>query len=476
MAFILVFFCISKASASNIITFRPNCTRPPDGVNFVYNADARATLDILWSCLFTLLVCTWTVQHLNIPRQAILQSEKPPKGTIWQRFAAWAAKKWKSFIPKFKWMTLTLLLPEFILGKAFQDLILARRSRKAIKREFAGEEWTLTHSFYADMGGFVLKAKTRDIDIEGGKTESKKAYIYLDAGRIYIARGGGDNVLHKKILDSLPSITEDEIMDKSKGDFFVKAAALVQVLWLSIQVCVRAARGLVVSQLEIVTLAYSVCTTITYILCWYKPQGTQVPTVVKLSKPVTVDLFTDPGYAYLTRGRPRSWFATSLRLFRFKQAFSKKATAESLTLNRTDCLNPLPNDGRYDKAASLFLPKEAMQTLLDDGFVVGGLVFGALHCSAWNSAFPTPVERLLWRISSTLSTCIVPLYYLVLLFDFHIKRFRLLKSNLWLLEGVVVFSYIFARVYLLVEVFRSLGFLPPQVFIGTWTREMPHAG
>ena len=113
MAFILVFFCISKASASNIITFRPNCTRPPDGVNFVYNADARATLDILWSCLFTLLVCTWTVQHLNIPRQAILQSEKPPKGTIWQRFAAWAAKKWKSFIPKFKWMTLTLLLPEF---------------------------------------------------------------------------------------------------------------------------------------------------------------------------------------------------------------------------------------------------------------------------------------------------------------------------------------------------------------------------
>jgi hypothetical protein len=39
----------------------------------------RGTFDILWSCIITLLICTWTVQHLNVP---------PPrrKGTktIWQ--------------------------------------------------------------------------------------------------------------------------------------------------------------------------------------------------------------------------------------------------------------------------------------------------------------------------------------------------------------------------------------------------------
>ncbi|OCL08119.1 hypothetical protein AOQ84DRAFT_407568 [Glonium stellatum] len=438
-SYVLLFILIDGSSASS--TFRPNCTRPPDGVNFVYKADIRATFDILWSCLFTLLICTWTVQHLNIPDQSIIEDEAPPKWSLSQKFHALAQKKWSHFFPKLKWMLLTLLLPEFLLGKAFQDRVLAGRSWREMQPLAKADkvEWTLTHSFYANMGGFVLKAKKRHIKSGSEDVSFQKAYIFLDSERLYLARSGGESDLHKPILEHLPSITQDEIDDKSKGDFFVKATALIQVLWLLIQVVIRAARGLVVSQLEIVVLAYSVCTIITYVLCWSKPQGTQIPTAIKLPKPVNVDL---------------------LELVS--------------TVSRIDCLHSLPNDGRYDKASSLFLPKEALQTLLDDGFVIGAVVFGAVHCSAWNFHFPTSAEKLLWRIASTLSTGVVPLYYVVLLYDFHVKKFRFLSSYLWFFENVVVLSYMFARLYLLFEVFRSLCFLPPEAFLTTWVQQIPH--
>lgn len=38
-------------------------------VHYVTSASRRGTLDILWSSLFTVISCTWTVQHLNIPVQ-----------------------------------------------------------------------------------------------------------------------------------------------------------------------------------------------------------------------------------------------------------------------------------------------------------------------------------------------------------------------------------------------------------------------
>src|SRR5438045_2076093 len=50
-------------------TFHPNCTFPHKTVNLVTSPEIRGTFNILWSCLFTLLICTWTIQHLNVPAQ-----------------------------------------------------------------------------------------------------------------------------------------------------------------------------------------------------------------------------------------------------------------------------------------------------------------------------------------------------------------------------------------------------------------------
>jgi hypothetical protein len=47
--------------------------------------------------------------------------------------------------------------------------------------------------------------------------------------------------------------------------------------------------------------------------------------------------------------------------------------------------------------------------------------------------------------------------------------------------GFVFFSgfllpYILARLFLMVEIFRSLFFLPPDAFIDTWSGSFPHWG
>lgn len=130
-------------------SFDPNCTLPSNIVNFVSSSSVRGTLDILWSALFTILICTWTVQHLNVPEQT-------PDCLTWQDTMKESLKRGGTRI---KWMLITLIVPEFLVGRAFQDFMMARKSEHQMKEfdETNHVKWTRTHSYYANMGGFALK-------------------------------------------------------------------------------------------------------------------------------------------------------------------------------------------------------------------------------------------------------------------------------------------------------------------------------
>ncbi|KAE8444728.1 hypothetical protein EG329_014288 [Mollisiaceae sp. DMI_Dod_QoI] len=355
---------------------------------------------------------------------------------------------------KVKWMLLTLILPEFFVGKALQDFTRAKKSATYLKdvASNSGIIWTATHGFYADMGGFVLKAR------QESDGENVPAPIFLNCTSLQFACTG--NTRGDKLIEKIPDISEKEIQDKSKGDFFVKATAVIQASWMIVQTIVRGAKGLAVSQLEIAVLAYSACTIITYILCLDKPQNVQVPTVIPVKKEFGgVKLSTQHREA-IRDCRPRSWFALSLRLFRYTD----------LGKDDRDALGPIPNDARYDDVKSLIFGKNSFMTRMDDGFVIAGLVFGSLHCVAWNFDFPTPVEQLLWRISSVV---MLPLYYAVLLCDIHV-HLAWLRLPLMLTVPLLALAYLLARLFLMAEVFRSLFFLPPSAFITTWSSQIPH--
>lgn len=139
-------------------SFHPNCTLPSSAeVNYVSSCNVRGTLDILWSCTFTLFICTWTVQHLNIPRQRIGSSKR----SLWGTFSTFAKSSW----PKTKWMIVTLVLPELLVGRAVQDWMAARISSHDKRMKYCarldGTVWAIEHGFYANMGGFIVTVNSK---------------------------------------------------------------------------------------------------------------------------------------------------------------------------------------------------------------------------------------------------------------------------------------------------------------------------
>jgi hypothetical protein len=161
-------------------TFETTCSTPPAPVNFVSSPDSRGTLDILWSCLFTIVACTWTIQHLNIPNQ------RQPKD---RDHGCWCDFKWalKRFWANLKWMLLTIVAPEFILGKAVHDLAAAWISQRRM-RLFANEdkvEWRLAHGLYANMGGFVGISEDEPQDKENQMNGRSSDPVILSANNIY---------------------------------------------------------------------------------------------------------------------------------------------------------------------------------------------------------------------------------------------------------------------------------------------------
>jgi hypothetical protein len=104
--------------------------------------------------------------------------------------------------------------------------------------------------------------------------------------------------------------------------------------------------------------------------------------------------------------------------------------------------------------------------------ILAGIIYGGLHALAWNAAqFPSPRERLLWRISASavmcgalVELCIFKLnnefrYFIVFLFHGRLDS-TLLFLGCYLPKisrlgdiGLVFIAYFLARAYLVVECF-----------------------
>jgi hypothetical protein len=68
--------------------------------------------------------------------------------------------------------------------------------------------------------------------------------------------------------------------DESKNDNLVKALALIQVIWLGIQLSIRANTGRQSSQPEFMALAFAICGFITYVLLIQRPKDVNTPTII----------------------------------------------------------------------------------------------------------------------------------------------------------------------------------------------------
>lgn len=151
------------------ITFKSNCTLPHQGVSFVSSPGVRGTLDIVWTSISILLLCTYSILHQNVPIQSnprVSKDSDTGYKTVLKKIThlieSNRPKLWRFFfriLHKAGWVMLNLAAPELPFAKAWCD----RKSARQIRKRFEGfveedkVEWSLTHIHVANMGGFMIK-------------------------------------------------------------------------------------------------------------------------------------------------------------------------------------------------------------------------------------------------------------------------------------------------------------------------------
>ncbi|KAF8509766.1 hypothetical protein BU17DRAFT_77804 [Hysterangium stoloniferum] len=242
-----------------------------------------------------------------------------------------------------------------------------------------------------------------------------------------------------------PTITEEEIQDRSKGDALSKGLVIVQTTWFIVQCIARKAQGLDTTQIELLTLALATLNGVMYFLWWDKPLGVRCPVSIHLLEtridPIALDESQD----------------------------TNDRSSVEYGWMRVPSLYALPVDTQVGLEKLDILPP------------VLGTVFGAIHCIAWFYTFPTYTEALLWRVCSILVTTIPGLFstYFVLVgvfeFDIDGPYYPCLQILLFLLPIPALPAYILARFGLLVEAVIALRALPPKAYMKVdWTSFLPH--
>ena len=486
-----------------MITFAPQCTLPESGPVFVQQPNVRSTMDIIWGSLVVIFLCSWSILHLNVPPNF---RPAPRSESTWRSLRRNFITSWLLFKRKLGWMIVTIMLPEYVLGLAAEAFMSARKCTKQI-REFQRENeseddvnWTWTHSMYANMGGIILKFPRPTVDDSettvknGSSTEGNsnvRATDFLNKFRDNNQSGhplvgpfdwdphpqhfslakeylrGSYRLISNEVVDSwrtarllsgdtwtvtasqilecrrigiipqLPNITEAQILDKSKSSPIITGLALVQISWLVIQLIIRAVEKRQSSQIEITALAFAVCALFTYILLWRHPKDVVTPTVITPNRSPNQDEFDKLVDAGL-----------------FVASFETTSASYALPISTTTITTSDFN--AYSNSMLLALS-----------------IFGAVHLVAWNIPFPSQIEQLLWRICAVIIAA-APLSLLLAVGIHNMPQFALPH---WVQRCVFVTTlllFVIARLFLLVEAFRSTYYLPPDSYIATWASNIPH--
>ncbi|KAK0515583.1 hypothetical protein JMJ35_001617 [Cladonia borealis] len=234
--------------------------------SWVPDPENRGTWSLLYSCVFTLVLCVWTAIHLNVPSYHESQISQ------WSR--------------KLKWVLLAIIAPEIGVYTAFEQYLQAKelirelaeisvkRGRKGCCRTDQSEQesdpekaaskrrvFSLIHGYFAVMGGLAVDVS--DID------DQLRSVTLTPAGLKLLAERG-----------HFIEVSDDDIRDKSKADIFAKCLVILQVTWLAVQTISRKAAGYPLSPLEIHTLVHAACALVMYILWFRKPLDVQAPVIV----------------------------------------------------------------------------------------------------------------------------------------------------------------------------------------------------
>ncbi|KAG2139637.1 uncharacterized protein EDB93DRAFT_1090144 [Suillus bovinus] len=193
----------------------------------------RTLWTIISSSVLTLFACIYSAIHPNIPSP---------------RHSGYSHILWRQL----GIMIMALIAPNLIVTWAMRQWFSARQ----VTRHHANYTWTQTHSFFVLMGSFMLY-----VDKEPCRT--------LQPDHILI-------LIRKGCID-VPTLTANQIYDRSKGNVISKGLIILQVAWFIMQLITQAIYHLETTQLEVGTLAFAVLNFLTYAVWWDKPLNVQYP-------------------------------------------------------------------------------------------------------------------------------------------------------------------------------------------------------
>ncbi|EIW76499.1 hypothetical protein CONPUDRAFT_64775, partial [Coniophora puteana RWD-64-598 SS2] len=315
--------------------------------------------------------------------------------------------------------------------------------------------WSISHSFFAYMGGFML--------YHGGKPCCTITPPNLRA------------LISDKTIDPI-ALTRSEINDSSKGNVISKGLVMLQVAWFIINLSARRYYDIPISPLEIGTMAFAMLCVITYLFWWYKPLNVRHPRRVEWrgKNEPPKDLYIDE-YVFP-------------RILMQVQAESETCAVSTKRTNSVDTSGKPSTFGGDDVGTHETESNHAeFNTVLAIGFLAA-VAFGLVHLTAWWLQFPSYAERLIWHISvivviSTPPCTLLNVLLLSVIYSIAVARgvestdtFKTaLKYVTVGTYGIIGLAYVVARLAIIVIMFTSLRDLTPGSYETVeWSDLIPH--
>ncbi|KAF9637973.1 putative major facilitator superfamily [Lasiodiplodia theobromae] len=267
----------------------------------------RGTFGILSTCFVTLALCTWKIVHLNLPGIC------PDDDLDWSDW--WTVDRTvrhklvhicggHQLVRQIGWLVIGLFAPELIAFAAFKQYWDARNLQRYMEEVYLEQNkgpswwpailrprttpvdvesndddkpvWTMTHSFYAVMGGFTYTLR-----------DGSRVYLPDDRNREQLTlRHEALRFVAKYEPSLIPKLTVNAIRDKSKASAFVKIITLFQAIWFSLQCVVRMEQGLSISLLELTTFAHCICGLLVGAFWLQKPLSVQEPSPLEMPRSI----------------------------------------------------------------------------------------------------------------------------------------------------------------------------------------------
>ena len=344
------------------------------------------------------------------------------------------------------------------------------------------------HAFYAVMGGFAFHGCYDD--------DTPKSLFEISTNpRCTVEVPKRDTLIY--IMEHFPhiitDIAEDYILDQAASSGLSKALLIIQVAWFCTNCASRLFQHLPLSLLEVSTAAHSFCTLLTYFVWWSKPLNVAAPTLLREKAAREV-------YALLKCSNDEH--DKALDVAQKRAAGDSSMPTGPLGSEKIDLaagalqhLLPTPNRPLLSKAFRkrdrMLVPGIFRIDFLNEKISIPltlcicPMIYGLPHFLAWSDQFPTPLERMLWHVSSFVVTCsglfeIFLAFFTWLIVEFDTFKFNNRVKNLLAVAGlisglVVPLAHVVASGFLIVESVRQLFFLDDAAYqLPAWSNYWPH--